>query len=155
MLKCSHKFHFGCLKNLIGEKDWAKCPVCSTIFGIMTGDQPDGTMDVSYQKIAEIPGHGKGAIVINYHMKGGSRNGKHFSGTSRTAYLPDNKEGQEVLELFREAFNRKLIFTVGRSVTTGLDNQTVWNGIHHKTSTNGGVASFGYPDPTYLTRVKE
>ncbi len=56
--------------------------------------------------------------------------------------------------MFKVAFNRKLIFTVGRSVTTGLDNQTVWNGIHHKTSTSGGVASFGYPDPTYLTRVK-
>jgi deltex-like protein len=60
-----------------------------------------------------------------------------------------------VLELLREAFNRKLTFTVGRSVTTGLDNQIVWNGIHHKTSTSGGAHSFGYPDPTYLKRVKE
>lgn len=48
-----------------------------------------------------------------------------------------------------------MIFTVGRSVTTGLDNQTVWNGIHHKTSTTGGASRFGYPDPTYLSRVKE
>ncbi len=47
------------------------------------------------------------------------------------------------------------MFTVGRSVTTGLDNQTVWNGIHHKTSLSGGSARFGYPDDTYLTRVKE
>jgi deltex-like protein len=57
--------------------------------------------------------------------------------------------------LLKEAFERKLTFTVGRSVTTGLDNQVVWNGIHHKTSTSGGSSSFGYPDPTYLTRVKE
>jgi len=48
-----------------------------------------------------------------------------------------------------------LTFTVGRSVTTGLDNQIVWNGIHHKTSYTGGAANFGYPDPTYLKRVKE
>ena len=40
-------------------------------------------------------------------------------------------------------------------MTTGLDNQTVWNGIHHKTSMSGGVASFGYPDETYLDRVKQ
>lgn len=44
---------------------------------------------------------------------------------------------------------------MGRSVTTGMDNQIVWNGIHHKTSLHGGSASFGYPDPTYLKRVKE
>lgn len=60
-----------------------------------------------------------------------------------------------MLELLRDAFNRKLTFTVGRSVTTGLDNQVVWNGIHHKTNTTGGASHFGYPDPTYLTRVKE
>ena len=40
-------------------------------------------------------------------------------------------------------------------MTTGLDNQIVWNGIHHKTSLTGGVATFGYPDDTYLKRVKE
>lgn len=60
-----------------------------------------------------------------------------------------------MLQLLKEAFDRKLIFTVGRSVTTGLDNQVVWNGIHHKTSVSGGAANFAYPDPTYLTRVKE
>lgn len=59
------------------------------------------------------------------------------------------------MELFKIAFDRKLIFTVGRSVTSGLDNQTVWNGIHHKTSLTGGSAGFGYPDETYLKRVKE
>lgn len=44
---------------------------------------------------------------------------------------------------------------MGRSVTSGMDNQIVWNGIHHKTRHNGGAANFGYPDPTYLKRVKE
>lgn len=53
------------------------------------------------------------------------------------------------------AFDRKLIFTVGRSVTTGKDNQTVWAGIHHKTSLSGGSSKFGYPDPTYFQRVRE
>jgi hypothetical protein len=30
------------------------------------------------------------------------------------------------------------MFTIGRSVTTGRDHQIVWNGIHIKTSTDGG-----------------
>ena len=101
VLACSHKFHIGCLKNLIGEKHWAKCPVCSTIFGTMTGDQPDGKMDVTVNHSLTLPGHGKGAIIINYYMNSGRRNGVNFSGTSRTAYLPDNEEGREVLELLR------------------------------------------------------
>lgn len=63
--------------------------------------------------------------------------GKNYSGTSRRAFLPDNAEGKEVLSLLKIAFERKLTFTIGRSVTTELDNQTVWNGIHHKTNLSG------------------
>ena len=59
-----------------------------------------------------------------------------------------------MLRLLQKAFDRKLIFTVGRSVTTGRDNVIVWNGVHHKTDTSGGAAYFGYPDPTYFDRVK-
>ncbi len=91
MLQCSHKFHLGCLKNLIANKDWAKCPVCSTIFGVMMGDQPDGSMNVQVNPSTKIPGHGNGAIIITYNMRGGHRNGVAYTGTSRTAYLPDNK----------------------------------------------------------------
>jgi hypothetical protein len=42
-------------------------------------------------KSMNIPGHGNGAIMIQYRMQSGTRNGKHFSGTTRIAYLPDNK----------------------------------------------------------------
>jgi deltex-like protein len=59
-----------------------------------------------------------GTIVIGYSMESGVRNGKQFKGTFREAYLPDNAEGREVLNLLILAFIRKLIFTVGRSVTT-------------------------------------
>jgi deltex-like protein len=47
------------------------------------------------------------------------------------------------------------MFTIGRSVTTGADHVIVWNGIHHKTCPEGGSSNFGYPDPTYLIRVRE
>jgi len=49
--------------------------------------------------------------------------GQPYNGTQRTAYLPDNDIGREVLELLQIAWERKLLFTIGRSVTTGKDNQ--------------------------------
>ena len=121
----------------------------------MIGDQPPGNMNVYVNKAMNCDGYPDcGTIVIQYHMHSGKRGDINFPGTSRSAYLPDNPEGNEVLKLLQEAFERKLIFTIGRSVTTGRDNQIVWNGIHHKTNTSGGSAYFGYPDPTYFDRVK-
>lgn len=64
--------------------------------------------------------------------------GQPYEGTSRTAYLPDSPEGARTLALLRRAFDQKLIFTVGRSTTSGRDNAVTWNDIHHKTSTHGG-----------------
>lgn len=74
----------------------------------------------------------------NYHFPSGTQGPEHpnpgmrYSGTSRVAYLPDNAEGREVLELLKKCFDKRLTFTVGRSITTGQDNCVVWNGIHHK-----------------------
>ena len=87
---------------------------------------------------------GYGKIVINYHFPSGVQGSEHpnpgqrYQGTSRTAYLPDNHEGREVLQLLRRAFDARLVFTVGTSNTTGLSNQVIWNDIHHKTSISGG-----------------
>jgi hypothetical protein len=33
------------------------------------------------------------------------------------------------------------------------DNCVIWNGIHCKTSSHGGIERHGYPDATYLDRV--
>lgn len=81
-------------------------------------------------------------------------------------------EGNEVLGLLQECFDLRQTFTVGTSITTGFhihpnlmtlsyicasgqSNSVIWNGVHHKTNTHGGTSSFGYPDATYFTRVKE
>jgi deltex len=40
-------------------------------------------------------------------------------------------------------------------LVTGLDNNIVWNGAHHKTSPCGGTSQYGWPDNTYFFRVKE
>ena len=64
--------------------------------------------------------------------------GRLYRGTQRSAYLPDNREGREVLRLLQRAFDKKLIFTVGTSRTSGSEDQATWNDIHHKTSIGGG-----------------
>ena len=90
MLGCSHKYHKNCLIQLIGEKKWAKCPICMTIFGHMTGDQPEGNMSITTSN-QRCKGFEKDqTIVITYRMHNCTRNGKHIPGTTRVAYLPDN-----------------------------------------------------------------
>ena len=82
--------HKGCLKDYIGDKKWIRCPVCFTIFGVMVGDQPPGTMTWNIAKGMSCDGYpGTDTIVIHYSMKSGNRNGVAYSGTGRTAYLPD------------------------------------------------------------------
>lgn len=155
VLKCSHMLHYPCFEMLVGEKEWFRCPVCSTISGKMIGDQPPGNMNTHINDHMHCEGYEDyGTIVIDYSMNPGKKGNINFPGTHRTAYLPNCPDGQEVLKLLQEAFSRKLIFTIGRSVTTGRDNQIVWNGVHHKTNLSGGSAYFGYPDPTYFDRIK-
>jgi deltex-like protein len=152
-----HFYHIECLHNLIKDKKGGgfKCPICQKIYGILEGTMPPGSMTakITNSKCAGFP-HDK-TIVISYYIPDGQQNGKYFSGTSRIAYLPNNKEGREVLALLKIAFDRKLTFVVGTSVTTGQKNTVIWNGIHHKTSLHGGTQNYGYPDPTYFNRVKE
>ena len=58
-----------------------------------------------------------------------------------------------MLTLLRKAWDRKLTFTVGTSVTTGASNTIVWNEIHHKTESTTNFSGHGYPDPNYLNNV--
>lgn len=51
------------------------------------------------------------------------------------------------------AWDRKLTFTIGTSVTTGATDTIVWNEIHHKTESTSNHSGHGYPDPHYLDRV--
>lgn len=59
----------------------------------------------------------------------------------------------QVLGLLQEAWKRRLIFTVGTSVTSGTQNAVVWNEIHHKTEVFSNHSGHGYPDPNYLDNV--
>ena len=160
--KCgSHYFHENCIAASF-KPGYISCPVCQTIYGIRTGTQPKGTMKVTTSNSTRLPGfESHGTITITYSFKDGIQEAHHpspgeaYSGTSRTAYLPDNPQGNQVLKLLQTAFNRNLVFTIGTSVTTGASNCVIWNGIHHKTCTTGGSSNFGYPDDSYLSRVTD
>ena len=63
--------------------------------------------------------------------------GERYSGTKRKAYLPDNKEGQEILDLLYKAFQARLIFTISHNSETKKDT-IMWNDIPHKITEDGG-----------------
>ncbi|XP_041529181.1 E3 ubiquitin-protein ligase DTX3L isoform X2 [Microtus oregoni] len=132
-----------------------------TSYGIQKGNQPKGVMTFSTSR-RSLPGYADcGTIEIQYIIESGIQTdehpnpGKPYIGTQRTAYLPDNQEGRHVLDLLQKAFKNRLIFTVGDSRVSGMSDVVTWNDIHHKTNMFGGPGNFGYPDPHYLTRVKE
>ena len=64
-----------------------------------------------------VAGYGK--IVISYQFPSGVQGSEHpnpgqrYQGTSRTAYLPDNHEGREVLQFLRRAFDARLVVYSG------------------------------------------
>ncbi|CAB1120739.1 unnamed protein product [Ectocarpus sp. CCAP 1310/34] len=157
-----HYMHAPCIMQVFKAMG-PKCPTCSKMYGPLHGDQPDGTMTVRTHRRGAIPLSGyesDGTILIQYSFPSGTQSSKHpnpgsaYHGTSRTAYLPDNAAGREVLALLRKSFDQRMTFTVGTSITTGRSNCVIWNGVHHKTNTTGGSSSFGYPDPGYFGRVK-
>ena len=114
------------------------------MYGVFEGDQPDGKMEVR-SSYTSLPGYeGCGCYVITYTIPSGRQSNKHpkpghkFTGTKRQAFLPATKEGKIVLNMLQKAFTMKLIFTVGKSNTTGQEDCVTWNDIHHKTSISGG-----------------
>jgi len=160
LTRCVHLFHRRCLVAWFQNKP--QCPICNMWYMAQNGNQPiDGTMDVRYVR-GRLPGYTERThIEITYRFPNGIQEtghphpGQRYKGTKRVCYLPANAEGQDVLERLKLAFNRRLTFTVGDSVTTGHQNIVTFNGIHHKTSKIGGPSNYGYPDPNYLQRVKD
>ncbi|CAH1784888.1 unnamed protein product [Owenia fusiformis] len=158
--KCGHSFCTSCIDKWLKEAR-PQCPVCGVSYGKCTGNQPKGGKMTTFRfKSSSLPGYGAyGYIEITYDIPAGIQEeihpspGKRYRSVHWTAYLPDNKEGNEILGLLRKAFVARLIFTIGQSRTRGTEDVVTWNDIHHKTKIAGGP--FGYPDPGYLRRVRE
>ncbi|KAG7461855.1 hypothetical protein MATL_G00195570 [Megalops atlanticus] len=166
LAKCGHQYHLQCLVAMYnnGNKDGSlQCPTCKTIYGVKTGNQPPGKME--YHVIPHsLPGHPDcRTIRIIYNIPPGIQGpehpnpGKPFTarGFPRHCYLPDNEKGRKVLRLLLVAWDRRLIFSVGTSSTTGESDTVIWNEIHHKTEFGSNLTGHGYPDPGYLDNVLE
>ena len=161
---CKHVLHIGCAKSILDNNDsdeYLECPICKTINGTRTGTQPCGNMAIR-NELSKLPGFeidSVGTIIVTYSFSDGIQGPKHpnpgqtYSAATfpRATYFPNNEKGQTAVSLLKIAFDRRLVFTVGRSITTGRENVITWNGIHHKTSTHSH--SHGYPDPNYLETV--
>ena len=59
---------------------------------------------------------------------------------------------QQVLKLLIKAWERRLTFTIGTSLTLGRANSVVWNEIHHKTQLDNRW-EHGFPDNKYIGNV--
>lgn len=149
---CFDCFHEECLKEYMNQAIKPECPLCKRIYQNIIGLQPDGVMSDTIDK-QSLPGYEDcDTIVITYNMNGGTlKSGEYYSGFNRKAYLPNNDKGKLVLELLKKAFDSKATFCIIRhdQYSAKID----WNGLHHKTSVNGGLSRFGYPDPNYLDNI--
>lgn len=58
-----------------------------------------------------------------------------------------------MLKLLLVAWDRRLIFAIGTSSTTGESDTVIWNEIHHKTEFGSNLTGHGYPDANYLDNV--
>ncbi|OPL20745.1 putative dtx3 e3 ubiquitin-protein ligase, partial [Mytilus galloprovincialis] len=158
--RCKHTFCLECITGFFQTKP--SCPVCGFVYGKIFGDQPDDGTASIYIDPTSLPGYDeKQTYVIIYEFPKGRQKSFHpdpgveYEGFKRRAFLPISKDGTEVLQLLKRAFEQGMAFTIGTSRTTGKEGVITWNDIHHKTSKTGGPTKFGYPDSEYLTRVRE
>uniref|UniRef100_A0A1I8PA52 E3 ubiquitin-protein ligase n=1 Tax=Stomoxys calcitrans TaxID=35570 RepID=A0A1I8PA52_STOCA len=162
--RCQHLMHLQCLNGMIiaqqnemNKNLFIECPVCGIVYGEKIGNQPNGTMSWTILS-KSLPGHeGQNTIQIVYDIASGIQNSQHphpgrafFAvGFPRVCYLPDCPLGRKVLRFLKIAFDRRLLFSIGRSVTTGREDVVIWNSVDHKTQFNM------FPDPTYLQRCMQ
>ncbi|XP_018057299.1 PREDICTED: protein deltex [Atta colombica] len=164
LTRCRHRLHLACLNAMLSSQQppmYIQCPVCRMIYGEKRGNQPPGMMNWTRIPRA-LPGFPKtNTIQITYDIPSGIQSNEHPNpgqayyavGFPRVCYLPDNSLGRRVLRLLQVAFERRLIFTIGRSVTTGREDVVTWNEIHHKTELGPSTSGHGYPDHSYLERT--
>merc|ERR1719174_1001042 len=102
-----------------------------------------------------LPGHrAPQMIIVDFSFPPGTSDaGDWYDGRRPKCYLPGNVQGAILLELFKVAFRRRVMFGLGNSMTTGRYRPTF--NIHIKTSTHRGAVGHGYPDDDYFRRSLE
>ena len=126
----------------------AACLCCARRFGVRLGGCPDGTLVVRGPDA-------KGWISIETVVPAGSgSDGRRYAECRRTLYFDTRDELLEDLDIIERveiAFDRRLVYSLDVSATTGLYG-VVWSGLlHFRTSTAPGA--HGFPAPGYLERL--
>jgi deltex-like protein len=158
IVKCGHHYHKACLEQALAVCN--KCPTCRAVLGEPTGTCPFGRMKIISSTSMQCGGfEDVGTIELEYRIYSGIQSSEHenpghpFKGTSRTAYVPCNRQGKDLVKRLRYAFRRGLTFHIGTSLTSGISGVVCWASIHHKTSIDGGC--HGWPDPSYFDNCNE
>lgn len=161
---CGHTYHRACLEALLrsSARTYIECPKCKRVYGERRGNMPtSGTISHTLSP-AQLPGHqGAGSIEITFNFRPGVQGPEHPApgqpyhahNFPRRAWLPDTREGLMALHGIYLAWDQRIMFTVGTSLTTGMQNTITWNDIHMKTQPSGG--QHGYPDPNYLSNLRD
>jgi deltex-like protein len=159
-----HYFHKKCPSLDLSIKEYIQetkqCPVCKRRYGTVIGNMPNGYMHVNVLDMS-LPGFEQfKTIQITFDFPGGVQTdehpnpGRYYAAEYRNAYLPDTPEGRNVLVLIQKAWDQKILFTIGTSITRGLDDCIIYNGIHFKTVPFAtSTEPWGWPDSTYLYRI--
>uniref|UniRef100_A0A452TZE5 E3 ubiquitin-protein ligase n=1 Tax=Ursus maritimus TaxID=29073 RepID=A0A452TZE5_URSMA len=151
--RCGHMYHLLCLVAMYsnGNKDGSlQCPTCKAIYGEKTGTQPPGKMEFHLIPHS-LPGFADTQTIrIVYDIPTGIQ---VSPAPSPPPLAPTPLNSAEVLRLLVTAWERRLIFTIGTSNTTGESDTVVWNEIHHKTEFGSNLTGHGYPDASYLDNV--
>jgi deltex-like protein len=154
-----HIFHLGCIRHWLRNK--ALCPVCRTPLQVCSGYQPPGCRMAVAHEQTPLPGfHDCGTLVLHFAIPAGTQSesqplpGEPYAPFQFTTFLPDNSEGQHVLEFIKKACNRGLLFRIGQNQQTRRMDTVVVNGINFKVQRNGGAFARGFPDPHYLSMLK-
>lgn len=163
---CRHTYHRACLEALITNagKSFIECPTCKKVYGVKTGTMPSSGRISHILHSFSLPGYENcGTIEITFNFGPGIQGPEHPSpghpysahAFPRKGYLPDNREGELALHGIYMAWNQRFLFTIGQSVTTGMQNTITWNDIHMKTRPTGGQHNHGFPDPDYLRNLRD
>ncbi|CAK1580693.1 unnamed protein product [Parnassius mnemosyne] len=124
-----------CLHRDAEEASYAECGVCGEGGGCREvgacgncagGEQPCGSMAWRSQP--------SGGILVTYNFQSGRQGPRHpvpgapyyAVGFPRHSLLPDTPLGHQVLGLLRAAWERRQLFTVAASRTTGREHVVAW-----------------------------
>merc|ERR1711964_236167 len=118
-----HFFHECCLADYPDDTcPWGsdlKDPCLYVKGGVKTGNQPRGFMTHRILQ-RRLPEFDCDTIYVSFRfLRGLSKDGQIYDARNFHAFLPDNEEGQQLLELYRIAFQRRMMFELGNGLGQG------------------------------------